>query len=190
MRKATKSYTGATLGYEQKLWQAVKRDKFHKCERCRREIRSIGRCLPCNYFYKHKRYFPGLRENHDYDKAHGMEDEFVKQIANEKKFINQTKKEYVYERICKLCDRPFKTNKEYTSCYRCFRFFMQFGGIKNYQQFLEGFQLSDSENSKSNYIEFVDKRSIFLKMRGEWTIGNILANPGEFLDRVKEDKKS
>ena len=47
-------------------------EKPYDCERCGIKLSHRGRCLPCNYFYKHNRYIFALKENPEYDKQHGM----------------------------------------------------------------------------------------------------------------------
>ena len=50
------------------------RPKAGSCERCTRPIINVrGRCLPCNYFYKHKRYYRGLKSAPKYDFAQGLD---------------------------------------------------------------------------------------------------------------------
>ena len=58
----------------------MEENKNNLCERCGREINHKGRCLPCNYLYKHKKYLPGLRENPDYDVNHGIDTNMVKDL--------------------------------------------------------------------------------------------------------------
>lgn len=55
----------------------LQNNKLHFCERCDRTIKHKGKCLPCNYLYKHKKYYPGLKENPNYDIQHNMNPEFV-----------------------------------------------------------------------------------------------------------------
>lgn len=52
--------------------------RLHFCERCKRVIKHKGKCLPCNYLYKYKRYYPGLKENSNYDLKHHLNPDFVK----------------------------------------------------------------------------------------------------------------
>ncbi len=56
--------------------------KEHSCERCDRLIKQRGKCLPCNYLYKHKKYFGGLKESPEYDISHGIDPNFVKEIID------------------------------------------------------------------------------------------------------------
>lgn len=170
----------------------MEENKNNLCERCGRKINQKGRCLPCNYLYKNKKYFPGLKENSDYDIEHGMDPNVVKDLIKkgwgDEKAETELKQEkkYKYERICIFCNKAFLTNnEEYHGCYNCFRFFTQFGGIKNYNEFLDAFGLSDSIGTKEEYIKFVDNIKRFLKIRKDWRIDKILENPREFLDKVK-----
>lgn len=173
----------------------MEENKNNFCERCGREINHKGRCLPCNYLYKHKKYFPGLRESPDYDAKYGMDTTMVKSLIEKEGKIEkdvkdikiEKKKEYKYEKICIFCNNSFQTNNdEFQSCYKCFRFFSQFGGIKNYNEFLQAFDLSESIETKEKYIQFVDNVKRFLEIKGDWKIDRILENPGEFLDKVKK----
>jgi len=59
-------------------------NKASFCERCSREINHKGRCLPCNYLYKHRKYFPGLMENPDYDIKQGIDTNMVKDLVEKK----------------------------------------------------------------------------------------------------------
>lgn len=61
-------------------------EKNYTCERCGREIIKRGRCLPCNYFYKYKAYYPGLRRCDEYDKMHNFNTELVRKLLEEKKY--------------------------------------------------------------------------------------------------------
>lgn len=95
-----------------------------------------------------------------------------------------------FVKTCVLCGNDFKTkNEKYTCCYRCFRFYYDFGGIKDYKEFLEKFSIENSTESKDKYIEFVDNVKKFQEIRGYWRVENILDNPGEFLDKVEIGKK-
>jgi hypothetical protein len=145
--------------------------------------------------YKHKKYFPGLRENPDYDIKHGMDTNMVKELTvkgwnlkeAETEIKKRKKKGYKYEKTCIFCDNSFQTNNnEFQSCYKCFRFFSQFGGIKNYNEFLRAFDLSDDMETKEKYIQFVDNVKRFLEIKGNWKIDKILENPRGFLDMVKK----
>jgi len=99
-------------------------------------------------------------------------------------------KKYKYGRECVICNKPFKTNNEqFRCCYRCFKFYNQFGGIKSYEEFLEAFNLGESEKAKERYIQFVDNVKKYLEIRGDWVVDKILENPGEFLDKVKIGEK-
>lgn len=161
-----------------------------ECERCSRKIKRKGRCLPCNYFYKHKKYFPGLLKNPDYDKVHGIEPELAEKLINSERKQKIEPKQYKYEKICSICGNKFKTNHdEFKTCYNCYKFFTQYGGIETYKKFLEAFNLLDNENTKSNYIEFIDNKNKYLKIKGDWKIEKILTNPGEYLDRIKTAEK-
>ena len=95
-----------------------------------------------------------------------------------------------YDKTCVLCNNEFKTkNDSYTCCYNCFKFYYRFGGIKNYQEFLEKFELDDCIESKDRYIQFVDNVKKYQDIRGDWRVENILDNPGDFLDKVKIGEK-
>lgn len=99
---------------------------------------------------------------------------------------NMEQKKYKYERTCILCDNIFKTNNEkYQSCYTCFKFFRQFGGIKDYNEFLEAFEVKDGLQAKEEYIKFCDNVKKFKDINGDWKVDKILEKPGEFLDKVK-----
>jgi len=101
----------------------------------------------------------------------------------------RVKKEYKYKKTCCFCGREFQTDhEEFQCCYDCFRFYRQFGGIKDYNEFLEAFELEDSAETKERYIQFVDNVKKFLEIKGDWRVDNILENIGEFLDRVKPRK--
>lgn len=169
------------------------------CERCGREIKHKGRCLPCNYFYKHGKYYNGLVESPDYDHAHGVDPSYTKKIIKEHKIIakkteseiskDNSSETHIQEKTCILCNKKFKTRKDYEICYKCFKFFYQYGGIENYRQFLDAFNLKDNSESKNKYIGFMDKKNRFLKVKGNWTVDNILANPEKFLDKIKPGRR-
>lgn len=150
--------------------------KNNFCERCGREINHKGRCLPCNYLYKHKKYFPGLKENPNYDIKHGIDTNMVKDLIekggntekSESEIKKEKKKEYKYKKTCIFCN------------------FSQFGGIKNYNEFLQAFDFTDNTETKEKCIQFVDNVKRFLEIKGDWKIDKILENPREFLDRVKK----
>ena len=72
---------------------------------------------------------------------------------------------------------------------REFKFYQQFGGVKDYNAFLELFELKDSIESKDKYINFVDNIKRFLEIRGDWRVDEILQNPDKFLDKVKIGEK-
>src|SRR3990167_2972466 len=84
--------------------------KKYLCERCGRLIKQRGKCLPCNYLYKHKKYFRGLKESPDYDLSHGIDPNFVKEIINEgwNKKENETKPQEDYS------NPPIIQNKLYS----------------------------------------------------------------------------
>ncbi|MBI2647332.1 hypothetical protein HYW99_02550 [Candidatus Woesearchaeota archaeon] len=191
-----------------------KQTKKFNCERCGREIKHRGRCLPCNYFYKHKQYFPGLKENPKYDKLHNIsptsasklikiEEEPPKKKRNvdkAKEWLNETirnfhkikypDREYQFQKICKACNNKFLTNKEaYQVCFFCFKFFSSYGRIESYEDFLIAFNLIDKRNSRYRYVEFVDWKNRLLKYRKNWSIEDVLANPSKYLDEVSELKK-
>lgn len=63
---------------EQQDSDQQKKEQF--CERCGRAIKQRGKCLPCNFLYKHTQYYPGLKENPDYDSAHGLSPILVKKL--------------------------------------------------------------------------------------------------------------
>ena len=91
-----------------------------------------------------------------------------------------------YEKACIFCNKTFITyNDEYSGCYDCFKFFSRFGGIKDFTEFLEAFELHDNQEAKEEYIRFVDSLKKFSEIRGDWKVDKILQNPGEFLDKVK-----
>ena len=95
-------------------------------------------------------------------------------------------KKYKYEKSCVFCKRVFHTDhKDFQCCYDCFRFYRQFGGIKDYNEFLEAFEQNDSVETKEKYIQFVDSVKKFLEIKGDWRVDAILENPGKFLDKVK-----
>ena len=99
-------------------------------------------------------------------------------------------KKYKYEKICIFCNNKFLTNnEEYQNCFKCFKFFTQFGGIKNYSEFLEAFELDDNTETKEKYIKFVDNVKRFLDIRGDWRVDKILEKPGEFLEKIKIKEK-
>ncbi len=146
------------------------------CERCGREINHPGRCLPCNYLYKNKAYFPGLRENSEYDLKHNFDIKLVKSLLNEKEFkpISELLDKGVegeslvdignYERDnCGVCGNEFNSkNGKYKICYDCYKFYKKYGGIRSYQTFLIAFGLEDNQESKENYIKFVDDFNKFI----------------------------
>ncbi len=103
----------------------------------------------------------------------------------------QDKKEkQKFEKICVLCNKPFKTyNNEYVCCYPCFKFYRQFEKIKSYNWFLEAFELQDGPEAKDEYIRFVDNLNIFKEIKGDWRVEKILENTNEFLDKVKIGEK-
>lgn len=166
--------------------------EIRHCERCNREIKHRGRCLPCNYFYKHKKYYPGLRESPEYDIRNGINPDLVKQtILESSKLVKKSDevKSNKETKRCRVCEKTFEPKrKEYLVCYKCFKFFQQFGGINNYGEFLEAFDLDDNQESKDNYIEFVDKLRVYKDVQGIWAVDEILKNPGKFLDKVKTKK--
>ena len=99
-------------------------------------------------------------------------------------------KTYKYQKRCNFCDKSFKTNSdEYLWCYSCFRFFMQFGRIKDYKEFLEAFELKESQETREEYIKFVDNLKKFLDIKGDWKTEKILENPGKFLDKINIGEK-
>ena len=99
-------------------------------------------------------------------------------------------KEYKYQKTCVFCERGFNTDhEEFKCCYDCYRLYRQFGGIKDYSEFLEAFKLSDGAETKERYIEFVDNVKKFLEIQGDWRVDVILENPDKFLDRVKIGEK-
>lgn len=180
------------------------------CERCTRPIINIhGRCLPCNYLYKHKRYYPGLRSAPEYDAEHGFDLKIVEAELKRAQFLpihkvgvqrkpkseSSTENTEVIAREtaisnCEICQKDFHPSQpDHQICYKCYRFFRDYGGIKSYQQFLEAFQLPDSANTRENYIEFVDTRSKFLDIYGDWKVDKILENPRAYLDKVKAREK-
>lgn len=100
------------------------------------------------------------------------------------------KNEYKYKKVCCFCGRDFQTyREEFQCCYKCFKFYQQFGGVKDYNAFLELFELKDSIESKDKYINFVDNIKRFLEIRGDWRVDEILQNPDKFLDKVKIGEK-
>lgn len=172
--------------------------KTYSCKRCDRDIYHQGRCLPCNYLYKHRKYYPGLRESHNYDKQHGMDTVLVNKLVAEGwtkqpakiKEPEKATRDYKFEKTCIFCESTFHTNNDkFKSCYKCYKFFSQFGGIKNYGQFLEAFGLNDNVETKEQYIQFVDDVKQFLEIQGDWRIDKILQNPREFLDKVEARKE-
>ncbi|MBS3155406.1 hypothetical protein J4404_02820 [Candidatus Woesearchaeota archaeon] len=68
-------------------------NKASFCERCSREINHKGRCLPCNYLYKHRKYFPGLMENPDYDIKQGIDTNMVKDLVEKGWNVKEGKSE-------------------------------------------------------------------------------------------------
>ncbi|MFH1637276.1 MAG: hypothetical protein ABIB71_02515 [Candidatus Woesearchaeota archaeon] len=170
----------------------------YKCQRCGREINHLGRCLPCNYLYKHKKYFGGLRESPEYDSQHGMDIGLAKKIISERtKKPNASKKEDFekykparYEKVCGICQNGFRTNhEEYKICYECYKLFHDYGRIKDYNEFLDAFDLEDSPENKEYYIEFVDKLKKFIEINGEWEIEKILKDPRKYLDKINVKAK-
>lgn len=100
------------------------------------------------------------------------------------------KKEYKFKSICEFCGVEFPHNKDgNTSCYHCFKFFVRFGGIKDYKEFMDAFDMEDTKKSKDAYIKFSDDLKRFLKIYGDWRIDKVLENPEKFLDMVKVGKK-
>ena len=168
------------------------RIKTKKCERCGREINHIGRCLPCNYLYKHKAWFPGLRESDNYDSDHGMDVEVVKKLIAEKRFSSQNKPKPTPKtkiditstghRKCLRC--ATKVKGKYLYCLECYRFIKKYAHIKSYKEFLEIFDLDDSIESKDNYIEFVDDMNKFFDLQ-DFSIEGLLDNPREYLDKLQ-----
>ena len=153
-------------------------EKNKSCERCGREINHVGRCLPCNYLYKHKAYFSGLRESEEYDKKHSFDIDEVKKIIEEKKLktpkidkIN-AKEEFkiksgiakdIQENECGVCGNKFDSqNGKYKICKECYVFYKKYGGVRSYQVFLIAFKLNDCMESKENYIQFVDNFNKFV----------------------------
>lgn len=66
--------------------------KAGSCERCTRPIINVrGRCLPCNYFYKYKRYYPGLKSAPEYDLAHGLDLSTVRQEIERARYVPLSK---------------------------------------------------------------------------------------------------
>lgn len=56
--------------------------KKYTCERCDRKINHEGRCLPCNYLYKYKKYCPGLKISDGYDIKNEMDINLVRYVKN------------------------------------------------------------------------------------------------------------
>lgn len=56
--------------------------KKYYCERCGRKINHQGRCLPCNYLYKYKKYCPGLKISDGYDFKNNMDINLVRYVKN------------------------------------------------------------------------------------------------------------
>lgn len=107
-------------------------------------------------------------------------------MAQEKR----VRKEYKYRKTCCFCRREFQTDHdEFQCCYDCFRLYRQFGGIKDYNEFLEAFELEDCAESKDKYIQFVDNVKKFLEIKGDWRVDAILEDPQKFLDKVKIGEK-
>ncbi len=170
--------------------------KSDNCERCDRDINHKGRCLPCNYLYKHKAWFPGLRESEEYDVSHDMDLQLVKKLIAEKSFSAQdkpkpspkikidTKSES--KRKCLRCATDVKG--KYLYCLECFRFIRKWAHIKSYQQFLETFGMDDSIESKDNYIEFVDDMNKFFDLQ-DFSVEGLLDNPREYLDKIQHKQK-
>ncbi|PIN81339.1 hypothetical protein COV13_01520 [Candidatus Woesearchaeota archaeon CG10_big_fil_rev_8_21_14_0_10_32_9] len=169
------------------------------CERCNREINHNGRCLPCNYLYKHKAFFPGLRISDEYDKTHNVDLELVHKLVSEKEFKPSDKKEKVISKSEKIIEdsKKFKKclrcncelkDRKYLYCVDCFRFIKKYANIKNYKEFLMIFDLEDSIESKDNYIEFVDDMNKFFDLE-DFSVEGILNNPSEYLEKVTPNKK-
>jgi len=152
-------------------------EKEKSCERCGREINHKGRCLPCNYLYKNKTYFPGLRESSEYDLNHNFDINLVKSLLSEKEFepifelVDKGIKEKnslldigTYEEgKCGVCGNEFNSkNGKYKVCYDCYKFYKKYGGVRSYQIFLIAFKLEDNQESKENYIKFVDDFNKFV----------------------------
>ena len=165
------------------------------CERCDREISHTGRCLPCNYLYKHKSFFPGLRISDEYDKKHNLDLELVHKLISEKKFKPLNKKSNVLFNgsrnsednskkyiKCLRCNCELEKIK-YLYCIDCFRFIKQHSNIKSYMEFLQTFGLDDCIESKDNYIEFVDDMNKFYDLQ-DFSVDGILTNPSKYLEKV------
>ena len=170
--------------------------KDKECERCGREINHNGRCLPCNYLYKHKAWFPGLRESEDYDTSHGMDLQLVKKLIRDKNFSAQEKPkpspkvnhhiETKGKRKCLRCAAEVKG--KYLYCLECFRFIKRYAHIKSYKEFLETFGMDDSVESKDNYIEFVDDMNKFFDLQ-DFSVEGVLDDPSKFLDKIEPKQK-
>lgn len=100
---------------------ASQNNKLRFCERCGRAIKHKGKCLPCNYLYKHKKYYPGLKDNPNYDIQHNMnpdlvegliktgwnkniktleDDEIIAPISKREIYARLLASEYKYTAIC------------------------------------------------------------------------------------------
>lgn len=148
------------------------------CERCGREINHLGKCLPCNYFYKHKVYFPGLKESEEYDKKHNLDIGEIKRLIEKKEYthpnirpiienkdvdIRLKNSNNLQENECRICGFKFDTkNSKHEICRECYNFYRKAGGIRSYEMFLMAFKLSDCIESKENYIQFVDNLNKFM----------------------------
>ena len=146
------------------------------CERCNREINHLGRCLPCNYLYKYKSFFPGLRESEEYDLKNHMDINLVKELVSNKKFISRNKevkeqpkpkRTTIPKKILRCCLRcnVSLTNRKYLYCIDCYKFIRQYANIKSYREFLNVFGLDDCLESKDNYIEFTDDMNKFFDLQ-------------------------
>lgn len=170
--------------------------KSDNCERCGRDINHKGRCLPCNYLYKHKAWFPGLKESEEYDAINGMDLQLVKKLIGEKNFTKQDTQKPVPKikidtkskgtKKCLRCAAEVKG--KYLYCIDCFRFIKRYAHIKSYQQFLETFDMDDSIESKDNYIEFVDDMNKFFDLQ-DFSVEGLLDNPREYLDKLEPKEK-
>ena len=95
------------------------------CERCNRDINHKGRCLPCNYLYKHKAFFSGLRISDEYDLSHNMDLGLVHKLVKEKEYKPESKFEYEIKPrpeiigITNLKPIIEPRPRKYVNCLRC-----------------------------------------------------------------------